>query len=80
MGEKQNDTPLRVDFDSSVKIRFVGAKVSNDAGLLAYRELDERLGLTEMAAEELWDLRWGKKHSALNAGPRAAGRPYTRRS
>ena len=51
MGEKLNDAPLRVDFDGSVKIRFVGAKVSSDAGLLAYRELDGRLGLTEMAAE-----------------------------
>lgn len=67
MGEKESDAPLRVDFDSSVKIRFVGAKVSSDAGLLAYRELDERLGLTEMAAEDLWDMRWGKniQHSLL---------------
>ena len=67
MGEEQNDTSLGVDFDSSVKIRFVGAKVSSDAGLLAYRELDERLGLTQMAAEELWDLRWGKniQHTML---------------
>jgi hypothetical protein len=67
MGEKQNDASLRVDFDSSVKVRFVGAQVSSDAGLLAYRELDEHLGLTEMAAEELWDTRCGKniQHSML---------------
>jgi hypothetical protein len=67
MGEKQTGAPLRVDFDSSVKIRFVGAQVSSDAGLLAYRELDERLRLTQMAAEELWDLRWAKnvQHSML---------------
>jgi hypothetical protein len=58
---------LGVELDSSVKIRFVGAKVSSDARLLAYRELDERLGLTQMAAEELWDLRWGKniQHTML---------------
>jgi hypothetical protein len=67
MGEKQTGALLGVDFDSSVKIRFVGAKVSSDAGLLAYRELDERLRLTEMAAEELWEMRWGKniQHSLL---------------
>jgi hypothetical protein len=67
MGEKQNDASLRVDFDGSVKVRFVGAQVSSDAGLLAYRELDEHLGLTEMAAEELWDTRCGKniQHSML---------------
>jgi hypothetical protein len=67
MGEKQNDASLRVDFDRSVKIRFVGAKVSSDAGLLAYRELDEALGLTKMAADQLWDMRFGKniQHSML---------------
>ncbi|MFO7957538.1 MAG: IS1380 family transposase [Candidatus Brocadiia bacterium] len=67
MGEEQNHASSKVDFDRSVKICFVGAKVSSDAGLLAYRELDERLGLTEMAAEDLWDMRWGKniQHSML---------------
>ncbi len=76
MGERQTGGPLRVDFDGSVKIRFVGAKVSSDAGLLAYRELDQKRGLTDlpargaqvgMAAEELWDPRWGKnvQHSML---------------
>jgi len=67
MGEKETDAPLRVHFDNSVKIRFVGAQVSSDAGLLVYRELDERLGLTERAAEELWDPRWGNntQHSML---------------
>ncbi|MFO7956404.1 MAG: hypothetical protein R6X33_04850 [Candidatus Brocadiia bacterium] len=32
MAEKETNAPLRVDFDSSVKIRFVGAQVSSDAG------------------------------------------------
>ena len=27
MGEMQKDAPLRVDFDSDVKVRFVGGKV-----------------------------------------------------
>ncbi len=60
MGERQTGAPLGVGFDSSVNIRFVGAQVSSDAGLLVYRELDERLGLTEIAAEELWTPRCGK--------------------
>ena len=40
---------LRVRFDSKVKLEFHGACVSSDGGLLAYRELDEALGLTVMA-------------------------------
>jgi len=59
MGDRQND-PLRVDFDRQIKLEFHGSTVTSDAGLLAYRELDDALALTTTAANALLDSRTGQ--------------------
>ena len=66
MGDTKKDD-LRVGFDSRLKLKFLGSQLTTDAGLLAYRELDETLGLTEMGSDLLTDSRQGsnKQHQLV---------------
>ncbi len=62
MGEDKK-APLKLGFDSKVRLEFRGATITSDAGLLACRELDDALGLTESADSFLKESRTGKKFS-----------------
>ncbi|NIA21225.1 MAG: hypothetical protein GWP05_04480 [Anaerolineaceae bacterium] len=59
MGEAKNGA-FRVGFDSELRLEFHGVKVTSDAGLLPYRELDDVFGLTEIGVEQLTDPRTGR--------------------
>ena len=54
------DSPLRPDFDRRLTLQFCGSAVTSEAGLLAYRELDDALGLSAVAGDLLADARTGK--------------------
>jgi hypothetical protein len=64
LGEAKNGAKT-LHFDGSIKLEFRGAKVTTDAGLLALRELDEVLGLTDMAAEMLSEARANNRRHDL---------------
>src|SRR5215469_14551104 len=66
-GESGSDA-VRLDFDRRVMLQFRGSLVTSDAGLLAYRELDDVLGLIEMAGDVLADARSGKNGRHALAG------------
>src|SRR5580693_4010597 len=59
---------LRLDFDRRLMLQFRGAAITSDAGLLAYRELDDTLGLTNTGADTLADARTGKNARHLLVG------------
>jgi hypothetical protein len=59
MGEKTREV-LKLQFDKRLRLEFHGARITSDAGLLACRELDGVLGLTEMAPTYLQDTRGGR--------------------
>jgi hypothetical protein len=63
-GKKQ---ALRVSFDGRLKLEFHGSNITSDAGLLAYRELDEVLELTARSGGLLDDWRSQVSRKSANA-------------
>ena len=51
---------FRRGFDRRVRLEFHGSKISSNGGLLLFRELDETLGLHDLAGRSLRDTRTGK--------------------
>ena len=59
MGEKTREA-LKLQFDKRLRLEFHGARITSDAGLLACREFDGALGLTEAAPTYLRETRGGR--------------------
>jgi hypothetical protein len=51
---------MKVGFDGGIKLEFHGAKVTSDSGLLAYRDLDDALGLFDSVSANFRDNRTGR--------------------
>ena len=66
-GESTSEA-LRLDFDRRLLLQFRGSVITSDGGLLAYRELDDVLGLTTSGGERLAEARTGKNRRHLLVG------------
>ena len=66
-GESETEA-LRLDFDRRLLLQFRGSVITSDGGLLAYRELDDVLGLTTSGGERLAEARTGKNRRHLLVG------------
>jgi len=65
---ESDDGALRVDFDCRLRLEFHRSRITSDAGLLAYRELDDALGLTDLTGSVLSECRRGKNTRHLLTG------------
>jgi hypothetical protein len=56
MGETANQ-PFQLSFNAALKVEFQGSRVTSDGGLILVRELDERLGFSDLIAQHIADPR-----------------------
>ncbi len=63
-----DDGSLRVNFDRRLRLEFHGSRITSDGGILVHRELDDTLGLTDLAGDVLSDGRRGKNTRHLLTG------------
>ena len=59
MGDGENAS-LRLQFNPNVRLEFHGSNITSDAGLLAFREFDDTLGLTDIAEDYRQESRTGR--------------------
>lgn len=56
MGERKNQS-FQLSFNRFLRVGFQGSRVTSNGGLILVRELDERLGFSELIEEHLTDSR-----------------------
>jgi hypothetical protein len=56
MGESEKQ-PIQLSFNRFLRVAFQGSKVTSNGGLILVRELDERLGFSELIEQHLTDSR-----------------------
>jgi hypothetical protein len=66
-GESKSEA-LGLNFDRRLLLQFRGSVITSDGGLLAYRELDDVLGLTTSGGKRLAETRTGKNRRHLLVG------------
>src|SRR6202051_2244740 len=66
-GESRSEA-LRLNFDRRLLLQFRGSVITSDGGLLAYREVDDVLGLTTSGGERLAETRTGRTRRHLLVG------------
>ena len=59
MGDREKAS-LRLQFNPQIRLELHGATITSDAGLLAFRELDDALDLTPIASDYLQESRTGR--------------------